>query len=104
MEEKIIGGEIRTTKEGYKIIKPILDTLGIQYEMIISGSARLIQREYDLDLLQKRVMKKSNAGRKPKCNLTKIQLQREVNKIGILGVCEKYDISKKTVYRRLKQE
>ena len=29
MEEKIIGGEIRTTKEGYKIIKPILDTLGI---------------------------------------------------------------------------
>lgn len=103
MEKNVIKGEIRTTKEGYEIIKPILDLLGIEYEMTISGSARLIQCEYEPELIKKRITKKSNAGRKQKCVLTKSQLRRELNNIGMMGVCEKYSISKRTVYRKLQE-
>ena len=60
--------------------------------------------EYNLDLIKKKIIKKSNVGREPKCNSTRGQLKKEVNRIGIEGVCKEYKISKKTVYRRLKQE
>lgn len=106
METNAIGSEIRTTKEGYEIISPLLDLMGIQYEMEISGSARLIRCEYEPDLIKKKLtmVKKSNAGRKEKCSLTQAQMKRELKQIGMNGVCEKYGISERTVYRKLKKD
>lgn len=104
MGKSLISGEIRTTKEGYEIIEPLFTMLGIEHEMEISGSARLVKCGYDPDVIKKRINKKSNAGRKPKCNLTSAQMQRELGRIGMVGVCEKYGVSERTVYRKLKQE
>ena len=61
MGKSLISGEIRTTKEGFEIIAPLLEQLSIPYEMTISGSARLIKCEYDPDVIRKRINKKSNA-------------------------------------------
>lgn len=94
--------EIRTTKDGAETIRELLLLLDIDSEISIVGkSARSIKFEYDKEAIQAKL--KRNAGRKPKSNLSGIDLYLEVKKNGIKAVAEKEGITERAIYKRMKK-
>lgn len=92
---------IMTTKKDANTIVEVLTAFGIESNVTISGSRWCVEFDFDPDQIKS---KSTNAGRKPKCTLTGIKMQKELMKLGMAGVCEKYDITERTVYRKLHEK
>ena len=95
---------IMTTKKDANTLVEVLTAFGIESNVTISGTRWCVEFDFDSAQIKHENRKKSNAGRKPKCELTGIKMQKELMKIGMAGVCEKYGITERTVYRKLNEK
>ena len=90
---------IMTTKKDANTLVEVLTVFGIESAVSVTGSRWCVEFDFDPDQIKN---KNTNAGRKPKCTLTGIKMQKELMRLGMTGVCEKYGITERTVYRKLK--